>query len=184
MNLSGTLNVFKLFYNPSLCKPNLIIPTFNQLPVPINSKIKAVVLDKDNCFAYPKDDKVWHEYKDKWESLKKAYPGRALLIVSNSAGSNEDTDHKEAKHIEDTTGVHVLRHSTKKPGCRQEIIQYFSEHSVTMDPQEIAVVGDRLFTDIMMANLMKSYGIWVKYGVRESNNILVRTEKWIYNKIK
>lgn len=34
--------------------PQLTVPTFNDLPLPINSNIKAVVLDKDNCFAIPK----------------------------------------------------------------------------------------------------------------------------------
>lgn len=63
----------------------------------------------------------------------------------------------------------MLRHSTKKPGCRDEIFNYFRrapELGVTR-PDQIAVIGDRLFTDIMMANLMGSYGIWIKDGVVE-----------------
>lgn len=32
-------------------------------------------------------------------------------------------------------------------------------------PDQIAIVGDRLSTDIMMANLMGSYGFWVRDGV-------------------
>ncbi|SMN18101.1 similar to Saccharomyces cerevisiae YHR100C GEP4 Mitochondrial phosphatidylglycerophosphatase (PGP phosphatase) [Maudiozyma saulgeensis] len=181
MNLSGTLNAFRILYNPSLCKPGLIIDTFNHLPVPINKHIKAVVVDKDNCFAFPKENKVWCEYENKWELLKKSYPGRALLIVSNSAGSNEDLDNKQAKFIEDSLGVYVLRHSTKKPGCHDDIVEYFSHHNIIQDPSEIAVVGDRLFTDIMMANIMNSYGVWVKDGVVKSNNILSRLEKLIFS---
>ena len=151
MNLSGTLNAFRILYNPYICRPNLVIDTFNHLPVPINEHIKAVVLDKDNCFAFPKENKVWHEYENKWELLRNTYQGRALLIVSNSAGSNDDIDNVQAKFIEDTIGVHVLRHSTKKPGCHDEIVDYFRCHNIIKDPSEIAVVGDRLFTDIMMA---------------------------------
>lgn len=44
---------------------------------------------------------------------------------------------------------------------------YFKAHpdaGVTR-PDQIAVVGDRLSTDIMMANMMGSYGVWVRDGV-------------------
>jgi len=43
---------------------------------------------------------------------------------------------------------------------------YFRAHpdaGVTR-PDQIAVVGDRLSTDIMMANMMGSYGVWVRDG--------------------
>lgn len=180
MNLSGTFNALRVLYKPSLCTPSITIGTFNQLPLPINEKIKAVVLDKDNCFAYPKKNEVWNEYGSKWNQLKELYPGRALLIVSNSAGSSDDIGHKEAEHLEKTIGVHVLRHSIKKPGCRDEILTYFGKHNITSNPKEIAVVGDRLFTDIMMANLMGSYSVWVKDGVLPATGLLSKFEKRIF----
>lgn len=44
---------------------------------------------------------------------------------------------------------------------------YFRAHpdSGVSRPDQIAVVGDRLSTDIMMANMMGSYGFWVRDGV-------------------
>lgn len=30
---------------------------------------------------------------------------------------------------------------------------------------QVAVVGDRLFTDVMTANLMGSHGVWIEDGV-------------------
>jgi phosphatidylglycerophosphatase GEP4 len=44
---------------------------------------------------------------------------------------------------------------------------YFLKHPETgvTRPEQIAVVGDRLTTDVMMANLMGSYAVWVKDGV-------------------
>lgn len=73
MNVSGTLNVFRLLRDPSLCLPHHTVPTFNHLPVPLcrafarpdNEKkvdIRAVVLDKDNCFAVPKENEVYKPY--------------------------------------------------------------------------------------------------------------------------
>jgi phosphatidylglycerophosphatase GEP4 len=45
-----------------------------------------------------------------------------------------------------------------------EYFRKYPEIGVT-SPDQIAVVGDRLSTDVMMANLMGSYAIWVKDGV-------------------
>lgn len=97
-----------------------------------------------------------------------AYPGRRLLIVSNTAGAlSYDTKGELASALEKATGVTVLSHNTKKPGCGAEIMEYFQKHPETgvTSPSQIAVVGDRLSTDMMLANMMGSYGIWIKDGV-------------------
>ena len=41
---------------------------------------------------------------------------------------------------------------------------------------QVAVVGDRLFTDVLMANMMGSHSIWIKDGVVEEKG-LVRTSE-------
>jgi phosphatidylglycerophosphatase GEP4 len=105
--------------------------------------------------------------QDHFQRLRQAYPGSKLLIVSNTAGTDSDKQQKESALLEANTGVKVLRHSTKKPGCKNEVMAYFKAHpdaGVTR-PDQIAIVGDRLSTDIMMANMMGSYGVWVRDGV-------------------
>jgi hypothetical protein len=73
MNISGTLNVFRLIRDPTLCLPQHTVATFNHLPVPLSKAfpkqegkkdvdIQAVVLDKDNCFAVPHTDEVHKPY--------------------------------------------------------------------------------------------------------------------------
>ncbi|MCJ1415624.1 hypothetical protein MMC32_001956 [Xylographa parallela] len=178
MNISASLNVFRLITNPSLCLPHSTIPTFNQLPVPISKAfpasekgrkpdIRAIVLDKDNCFARPKENVVYEAYHDKFHALKAAYPHSRLLIVSNSAGTNSDPGHTDAALLERNTGIPVLRHSTKKPGCGPEILSYFRNlpQAGVTEPSQIAIVGDRLFTDVLMANMMGSWSVWVRDGV-------------------
>lgn len=220
-NVSATLNVFRLLARPNLCLPHATIPTFNDLPIPLNKAfgkyknvdIKAVVLDKDNCFAYPKSNDIHKPYdvgflvllfitngyldcgtasftclvtitqedslqqirkhlpnfsKDRFGRLKEAYPGRRLLIVSNTAGAHSiDPRNHLATAVEKSTGIHVLPHADKKPGCGLEIMEYFRKHPETgvTRPDQIAIVGDRLTTDVLMANLMGSYAIWVQDGV-------------------
>jgi phosphatidylglycerophosphatase GEP4 len=67
LNLSGAFNVFRLFAKPTLCLPHATVSTFADLPVPLTRafegqgkkiEIKAVVLDKDDCFAYPESNDI------------------------------------------------------------------------------------------------------------------------------
>jgi len=70
-NVSATLNVFRLIAKPPLLLPHATISTFKHLPIPLNRAfgrhknvdIKAVVLDKDDCFATPKSNQVYEPYK-------------------------------------------------------------------------------------------------------------------------
>ncbi|KAF2188967.1 HAD-superfamily phosphatase [Zopfia rhizophila CBS 207.26] len=189
MNISGTLNVFRLIRDPALCLPQHTVSTFNHLPIPLSKAfnpkdgeqqvdIRAVVLDKDNCFAIPHTNEVHKPYDEKFQALRHAYPGSKLLIVSNTAGTASDKGHAEANILEQNTSVTVLRHSTKKPGCETEVMDYFrnAPDSGVTSPSQIAVVGDRLFTDVMMANLMGSYGFWIRDGVVERKSFFARCE--------
>ncbi|ODA79834.1 hypothetical protein RJ55_05430 [Drechmeria coniospora] len=177
LNLSASLNVTKLLFKPGLCLPHHTVATFNDLPIPLDkglqaagrqSDIKAVVLDKDDCFAYPDARDVYEPYKEHFERLKQAYPGRRLLVVSNTAGASSwDKELQQAAAVEKSTGVAVLAHSVKKPGCGPDIMAYFERHPETgvTDPSHVAVVGDRLTTDMMLANAMGSWGFWIRDGV-------------------
>ncbi|ODV81841.1 HAD-superfamily phosphatase [Suhomyces tanzawaensis NRRL Y-17324] len=186
-NVSATLNVSRLLYNPSLCLPHLTLKSFDQitLPFPIpnhpQATIRGVVLDKDNCFAKDHDDKVWPAYEDTWKRLQDSFPKEHLLIVSNSAGTNDDKDYQQAQKLERDTGVTVLRHPTKKPGCFQEIQDYFANHGIASN--EIIVIGDRLFTDMLMANMMGSWGLWLSEGVELSPKVFPRMERTLYSQL-
>ena len=83
--------------------------------------------------------------------------------MSNSAGTGDDPNGKEAEALEKATGVTVLRHSTKKPGCWPEVLRYFhnAPDAGVIRPSQIAIVGDRLSTDVMMASMMGSWSICV-----------------------
>ncbi|KAL2136943.1 hypothetical protein VTI74DRAFT_104 [Chaetomium olivicolor] len=191
LNLSASLNVFKLLAKPSLCLPHATVATFDDLPVPLDKAfaktdrqvdIRAVVLDKDDCFAYPERNEIYEPYKRRFEALRAAYPGRRLLIVSNTAGATSyDVNGKLAAEVQKSTGLEVLSHAVKKPGCGDEILAYFREHPETgvTNPQQIAIVGDRLATDMMLANMMGSWGLWVKDGVvpLEQKSIFSKIER-------
>jgi phosphatidylglycerophosphatase GEP4 len=185
LNLSGSLNILKLFGNPALCLPHHTVSSFDKIPVPLSEAfntakgdkkpdIRAIVLDKDNCFAVPHENDIFPSNKAKFDELRQAYPGSKLLIVSNSSGTGADPGYKDAELLEKNTGVTVLRHTTKKPGCHGEIMDYFRSKpdSQVTKPEQVAIVGDRLFTDMMMANMMGAHSVWVRDGVVEDRNIV------------
>ena len=93
------------------------------------------------------------------------------MIVSNSAGTQDDPAGKEAKILEKATGVKVFEHSTKKPGCGPDLFKHLQNipKIQVKHPGQIAVVGDRLFTDVIMASTMGAWSIWIKDGVVENN---------------
>ena len=73
MNVSATLNAFRILVKPALCLPHATAPTFNHLPIPISKAfvpinhsrepdIKAIVLDKDDCFAIPLENSLYKPY--------------------------------------------------------------------------------------------------------------------------
>lgn len=185
-NASAVLNVSRLAYNPSLCLPHLTVASFDKLSFPIqiegSGPIRGIVLDKDNCFAKDHDDKVWPAYEHAWAQLQAAYPKEHLLIVSNSAGTDDDVDYKQAEKLERDTGVTVLRHPTKKPGCHGEILEYFAKQGITK-PSEIAVIGDRLLTDVLMANMMGAWGVWLSEGVERSEKVFPKMERYLFDKL-
>lgn len=90
------------------------------------------------------------------------------------------------------TGVKVLRHREKKPACGQEILsvlnQSINSSSIKGDsdlkPGQIAVIGDRLLTDIVMANRMGMFSILVtdiitEHGDNPMAKLARRWERWI-----
>lgn len=184
-NASAVLNVSRLVQNPALCLPHLTVASFDLLsfPLTINGhRIRGIVLDKDNCFAKDHDDKVWPAYEQAWRALQQAYPKEKLLIVSNSAGTNDDAHYEQAQKLERDTGVTVLRHPTKKPGCHAEIMEYFAKQGIH-SASEIAVVGDRLFTDVLMANMMGAWAVWLSDGVERSERVWPRMERYMFDRM-
>ena len=73
-----------------------------------------------------------------------------VRLLSNSVGiESEDHGLKNAKLWESQNdGISVIRHHEKKPDCGREVLSHFPN----LQPSEIVVIGDRLLTDVLMAN--------------------------------
>lgn len=107
---------------PSRLLPTITIDEFSDLPTDLSTAlsrrgekvdIRAIVLDKDNCFAQAGTTDVWPKYQARWKQLRQEYPGSRVLIVSNSAGTLDDRNHEEANLLSRKLDVDVLLHDVK-----------------------------------------------------------------------
>jgi phosphatidylglycerophosphatase GEP4 len=176
-------------HEPSSLLPHTTIPTLISLPLPLGPslsistslpgqpkipiKIKALVLDKDNTLCTPNSTALHPAYIAKLEKLRHspefANSPNSILIVSNTAGSTPSAEHEsEALELERELSIPVLRQQPgrKKPFCGPDVLEHFTKHGITSNPAEIAIVGDRLATDVLLAREMGAWSVWVRDGWR------------------
>lgn len=210
LNLSGIVNFPKIFYQPKLLVPKMTCKNFNEInfeQLKQNHGIKCIVLDKDNCISEDKSNRVYPPYlKSNWiNGLLKHYSMDNVVIVSNSIGSSDDTttfdgakvfqqNYKQdyetffAENKADSLiafkDLNILEHNDKKPGCHTQIANYFIKDKKLCDSvSEIAIIGDRLFTDVLMGNIMRAFPVYLQTGVRlNEKNPLINLEQIIYKK--
>ncbi|KZT04840.1 uncharacterized protein LAESUDRAFT_813939 [Laetiporus sulphureus 93-53] len=117
---------------------------------------RGAVFDKDNCLTLPHQDTLVPELKEAWEECKQTFGRDNVLIVSNSAGSRLDGGEIEAESVSYHLNAPVLRHLAYKPSysCIAAIRAYFSSLPTPVPDEQLIVVGDRLLTDVIMANRM------------------------------
>ncbi|KAJ2707961.1 hypothetical protein FB645_000311 [Coemansia sp. IMI 203386] len=159
-NLAGIKAAFALLRRPHLFVPHMAVSDIRSIPFDQlhQNGIRYMVFDKDNCLTAPYIDHIHPEFEAAWSRCKQIYSPKQILIVSNSAGTPDDAGYEAAERVEQALGVSVLRHETKKPACGQEVLDRLG----TANPGEVAVVGDRLATDVMLANLNGMYSIWTR----------------------
>ncbi|KAJ5836012.1 hypothetical protein N7447_002038 [Penicillium robsamsonii] len=190
-------------YLPENLGPHLIsakkgLQTPSEKP-PHTPTIRALVLDKDNTLCAAKTTSFPPQILAKLCSLRTSPTSpfnqttnpHSILIVSNRAGSHASFD-GEVSELETQLAhlrIPVFRlpaGAEKKPFCGDEVVQWFRERGVVESAHEIAVVGDRLGTDVLMAGMMGSWSVWCKEGVfdvgmkgKPERNILEKMEVWI-----
>lgn len=152
VNWPGIVTAIKVLVcrQKSLLIPHLTVMNINEIDfdwLKANG-IKGVVFDKDNCLTEPYSDELHDCIGPGFANCKRTF-GESVLVYSNFAGSANDTDHKAAISLEKTLGVDVLRHSSKKPGGFDSVEHAFHGCS----PDELMMVGDRHFTDIVFGNI-------------------------------
>ncbi|KAG8896912.1 hypothetical protein FRB99_008579 [Tulasnella sp. 403] len=182
-NLSGTLSVLRVIFQPRLLVPTITVKSIRGLNFAAlkEAGYRGAVFDKDNCLTLPDHDRLVPQLKEAWTECKQVFGPENILIVSNSAGTRSDPGLVQAESVSHHLGVSVLAHTTKKPGCIEPIKRHFASlpnpilldvvnpRNASQSTGKIIVVGDRLMTDVLMANRMGhsamaiwTNGLWVK----------------------
>ena len=129
-----SFNLDAVLYFPwaRLFRKSLAIPHFSVKDI---SKIdpkklraygfRGLVFDKDNTITAPYVNKIYPTIQESFVMYQSLF-GQNIVIMSNSAGTKDDTDYADAKQIEHDLGIAVLRHDRKKPGGIQEVIKYLN----------------------------------------------------------
>lgn len=98
MNLSGTLSFFKFLVNLPLGLPHATVNSFRDIPVEISKiliaanagkppDIRAIVLDKDNCFAKAKENVVYEPYQVCQVEKSGGYVLRGIMLHKDPCAS-------------------------------------------------------------------------------------------------
>ncbi|KAL3475642.1 mitochondrial PGP phosphatase [Aspergillus californicus] len=170
---------------------------------PQRINIRALVLDKDNTLCAAKTTTFPSNIYAKLHSLRNSATSpfnittapNSILIVSNRAGSHPRYENEALEIEERLSGLKIpvfrLPESSKdgvavekKPFCGKEVLDWFRERGVVQRADEIAVVGDRLGTDVLMAAEMGAWSVWCRDGVGEDltngkRNVLEKMEIWV-----
>ncbi|KAJ7350636.1 mitochondrial PGP phosphatase-domain-containing protein [Mycena albidolilacea] len=160
LNIPGLLVPFQLVFNPRIILPNLVVKDIRHLDFRALKEAGycGAVFDKDNCLTLPHKDELVPELRDAWDECRQTFGEGNVLIVSNSAGCNSDTGGIQAESVKRRLQAPVLFHSTPKPGyaCIKAIQRYFSSLRTPVRPEQLIIVGDRVFTDVVLANRLRN----------------------------
>jgi len=86
------------------------------------------------------------------------YGERQNHLIASYPISDSLPNLRQAESISHYLQVPVLRHKAPKPGysCIQGVRNYFASLPTPVKDDELVAIGDRVFTDVVMANRMKS----------------------------
>lgn len=151
INYKGVLYVPLCISQPQLIVPHFEISDIRHINLELIKKagIKGCVLDRDYTITKQGDTNMYSKSSEFINELVDTFPKDKIIIVSNSAGSCDDAYFKDAKNLEESIGINVLRHGTKKPDGKKELQKYFRTDQL----ENYMMIGDRVLTDVLFGNL-------------------------------
>lgn len=186
INTKAIFSLASVVRRPSLLVPHVAVKNVSKLDYTALKQqcgIRAIVFDKDNTLTAPYGMSIHPDAAAGFESAMSTFGSDGIAILSNSAGTLDDPEYKDAISIEEALDISVIRHDEKKPGGLPEVLRHFQID----DPAQICMVGDRLLTDIVFGNL---HGMLTVHTLplctgneNQNDNIPARVIRKVENKI-
>jgi phosphatidylglycerophosphatase GEP4 len=152
LNTKALLTLASVVRRPALLVPHVSVRNVSELnytALLADAGILAVIFDKDHTLTLPYVNRLHPAAAAGLHCCLRVFGHDKVAILSNSAGTADDADFRDAAAVEQALGVSVIRHGEKKPGGLPEVLAHFQ----LTDPATICVIGDRLLTDIVFGNL-------------------------------
>ncbi len=169
-NLEGIKFFFDILKNPRLAIPHYHVPDIRRISAGRLKEvgIKGVIFDKETTLTLPYSLSLVPYLLESVSEFSHYFP-KKLAILSNSAGTLDDPDYKKAKRIEEHLVIPVIRHNEKKPNGIESIQEFFD-----CPASELAIIGDRSFTDVAYGNRYEMLTIKVDPFTSKGDNLMVR----------
>ena len=174
LNLGG---VWHLLVNPRLSVPSFRCSNVAQIDYEGLKKrfdLEYAVFDKDNTLTLPYEHTVPQVQQQGLDACVRVFGADKVFLFSNSAGSLDDHHFAEAGLLEKKLGIRVLRHKERKPGGGKDL-------ALVTGGKPALVVGDRLFTDVVFANLNSCVSVLVDPIDETKDNSMVRFVRRVEN---
>jgi phosphatidylglycerophosphatase GEP4 len=152
VNTKAIFTLASVVRRPYLLVPHVSAPTISQVNYDAMKEcggVQGVIFDKDNTLSEPYALRIHPEANLGLQNAIRVFGVEAVAILSNSAGTGDDPDFRNAIEIQQAFGIPVIMHEEKKPGGLQNVLDHFE----MSDPARLCMVGDRLLTDIVFGNL-------------------------------
>jgi phosphatidylglycerophosphatase GEP4 len=183
LNLDAIIFNLSFLLNPSKLRPDLLCGSILDIePRALATKhnVKYIVFDKDNTLTKPYENNYpSDEFYSKIAEFKTTFGEKNLGIISNSCGSSDDKDYKEATEVGKNLKIKVIRHEKKKPNVYDDIKREFN----FTNSSEVCIIGDRLLVDITMGKKFNFFTILVKPIDIKNENFIVRLMRKLENKL-
>ena len=172
-----------LIRRPGLLVPHVAVRNVDELNYDAlrAAGVASIIFDKDNTLTAPYVDTAHVDVSDAIKRAKDAFGEDNCLVLSNSAGSGDDApEYNAAKACEAALGLRVARHpDAQKPQCLEQVVASLP----SSDASTVAVVGDRLSTDILAANEIGALSVHTRPLDTKGDNPAALVSRFLENRI-
>ena len=173
LNVKGAKTLVQCIVKPSLLIPHFEVDDINSIdPEKLKEQgFKGLIFDKDNTLCNPYESKLHPRISHTFWKYRNVFRDK-MVILSNSAGTKDDSGRCWEREVEKETGIPVFRHDGKKPGKIAGVDDYFKCES-----EELVMFGDRVLTDVVFGNRYGMLTVLTKKFTSKGDNlgaILVR----------
>ena len=172
-----------LIRRPGLLVPHVAVSNVDALDFDAlrAAGVASIIFDKDNTLTAPYVDTAHVDVSDAITRAKDAFGADNCIVLSNSAGSGDDApDYNAAKACEAALGLRVARHpEAQKPQCLSNVVASLP----ASDASTVAVVGDRLATDVLAANQCGALSVHTRPLDTKGDNPVAAFSRFLENRL-